>query len=126
MKLKPNILVILSIVFILLLTLVEFPVKSKSPMPENKVPGSVESVARRLMNNLKQQGYEVERGYFKLYTEEDCPTSFQELGNCYGNNPAAPYVLFSVPSWPEEFIDPATDEAFGLNLDGYSTLARPC
>ncbi|MBE0686506.1 MAG: hypothetical protein IH585_10945 [Anaerolineaceae bacterium] len=124
MKHKPNILVILSIVFILFLTLVELPVKSKSPMPENKVPGQVERVARRLMNDLKQQGYEVERGYFKLYTEEDCPVSFQELGNCYGNNPAAPYVLFSVPSWPEEFIDPATDEAFGINIDGFSTSYR--
>ena len=46
------------------------------------------------------------------------------MGNCYGNNPAAPYVLFSVPRWPEEFIDPATDEAFGLHLDGYSTSYR--
>ena len=124
MKFRPKILVFLTIVIILVLTLGELPVKSKSPMPENKVPGEVESVARRLMNNLKQQGFEVERGYFKLYTEADCPTSFQELGNCYGNNPAAPYVLFSVPSWSEEYIDPATDEAFGLNLDGYSTSYR--
>ena len=33
-----------------------------SPMAENKVPGSVESTARRLTNSLKQQGYEVARG----------------------------------------------------------------
>lgn len=124
MNLKPKILVGLVFVFMFLLSLGELPVKSKSPMPENKVPGSVESVARRLMNNLKQQGFEVERGYFKLYTEEDCPVSFQEMGNCFGNNPAAPYVMFSVPSWPGEFIDPATDQTFGLNLDGYSTSYR--
>jgi hypothetical protein len=97
---------------------------AKSSNPENKVPGRVENKARRLMNNLKKQGYEVERGYVKLYTEKDCPLSYQEMGMCYGNNPAAPYVMFSVPSWPEEYIDPATDEAFGFNLSGYSNSYR--
>lgn len=124
MKRNIKFFVFLSIVLILLLNNAAIVVKSESAFPENKVPGSVESVARRLTNNLKKDGYEVERGYFKLYTEEDCPTSFAQMKNCFGNNPAAPYVMFSVPNWPEEYIDPATDEAFGLNLDGYSTSYR--
>lgn len=97
---------------------------SKPAFPENKVPGAVESTARRLMNSLKKEGYEIQRGYVKLYTEQDCPVSFAEMGNCFGNNPAAPYIMFSVPPWPGEYIDPATDEAFGLNRAGYSTSYR--
>jgi len=100
------------------------PANSENPFPENKVPGSVESKARRLMHSLMKDGFEVERGYFRLYTEKDCPISFTEIGSCYGNNPAAPYITFSVPPWPEEYIDPATDEAFGQNLEGYSTSYR--
>lgn len=124
MKLKLNVFVFLSVIFMLLISAAGSVVKSESPTPHNKVPGSVESKARRLMNNLKQAGYEVERGYFKLYTNDDCPVSFEEMGMCYGNNPAAPYVTFSLPSWPEEFIDPATDVAFGINPEGYSTTYR--
>ena len=124
MKHNRKILVCLSLLFMIFLTLGGRHAYGKSPIPENKVPGRVESKARRLMNSLKKQGYEVERGYVRLYTEKDCPLSFQEMGMCYGNNPAAPYVTFSVPSWPEEFIDPATDEAFGFNFDGYSTSYR--
>lgn len=124
MKRNHKILVCLFLVLLIFLTLDGGQASGESPYPENKVPGRVESKARRLMNSLKQQGFEVERGYFKLYTEKDCPASFQEMGMCYGNNPAAPYVLFSVPPRPEEFIDPATDKAFGYNLDGYSTSYR--
>ena len=94
MKLKLNVFVFLSVIFVLLLNVAGFAVKSESPIPHNKVPGSVESKARRLMNSLKQAGFEVERGYFKLYTNDDCPVSFEEMGMCYGNNPAAPYVTF--------------------------------
>ena len=82
------------------------PASADSPMPENKVPGWVESTARRLANGLKQQGYEVARGYFKLYTQDDCPYSYEVLHSCLGNNPAAPYVLPIVPAWPDEWVDP--------------------
>ncbi|MDW7755629.1 MAG: hypothetical protein SCH68_10735, partial [Brevefilum sp.] len=124
MKRNRKLLVCLLFLSLIFLSLGGRQAYGKSPLPENKVPGQVESKARRLMNSLKQQGYEVQRGYFRLYTDKDCPLSFQEMGMCYGNNPAAPYVLFSVPPWPEEFIDPATDEAFGWNYDGYTTSYR--
>ena len=101
-----------------------FPASGDSMLPENKVPASVESKALRLMDGFKKGGFEVSQGYFKLYTNDDCPTSFAEVRTCWGNNPAAPYVLFSVPPWPKEFVDPATDTAYGLNKEGYNTSFR--
>ncbi len=93
-------------------------------MPENKVPGWVESTARRLANDLKQQGYEVARGYFKLYTQEDCPYSYEVLHSCLGNNPAAPYVLPMVPPWPDEWVDPGTAGMVGPTVKGYNASYR--
>lgn len=100
-----------------------------SIMPENKVPGSVESTARRLTNGLRHDGYEVLRGYFKLFTADDCDVSYQVMHTCYGNNPAAPYVLPVVPPWPNqpgpgEWVDPATIGAVGKTADGYNAPYR--
>jgi len=92
MKTQIKILICILFLFSLFLTWGGLRASGKSPMPVNKVPGSVESKARRLMNDLKQQGFQVKRGYFKLYTNEDCPTSYEEIETCWGNNPAAPYV----------------------------------
>jgi hypothetical protein len=124
MKTYFKILVCLLFLFALILTWGGLRTSGKSALPLNKVPGSVESKARRLMNNLTKQGFQVERGYIKLYTNEDCPTSFEEIGTCWGNNPAAPYVQFAIPPWPEEYIDPATDTAYGLTLEGYHASYR--
>lgn len=124
MKTNFKLLIGLVFLFTLFLTWGSMQATGESAIPVNKVPGSVESTARRLTNTLKQQGFQVERGYFKLYTNEDCPTSFEEIGTCWGNNPAAPYALFGIPPWPEEYIDSATDAAFGITLDGYETVYR--
>jgi hypothetical protein len=83
--------------FSLLLFAAEEAARGDSIMRENKVPGRVESKARRLMHDLKKQGFEVSRGYFKLWRAEDCQYTFDRMGLCYGNNPAAPYVVFAVP-----------------------------
>jgi hypothetical protein len=95
----------------------------------NKVPGSIESTAQRLMHQLDKQGYEVLRGYFKLYTQDDCPVSYDVMRTCYGNNPAAPYVIPIVPPWPDlpgpgEWVDPATIGALGKTADGYNASYR--
>jgi len=92
--------------------------------PHNNVPEAIEVQAQRLSADLEQQGYEVNRGYFKLLTTEDADYSYRTMGSCYGNNPAAPYVVFAVPPWPEEFVDPATKLALGLTYEGYDTLFR--
>jgi len=124
MKTVFKIFVCLLFLVTLFFTLGGLRASGQSAIPGNNVPGSVESKARRLVNNLEKQGFQVKRGYFKLYTNEDCPTSFEEIGTCWGNNPAAPYVQFALPPWPEEYIDHATDTAYGLTLDGYHASYR--
>lgn len=95
-----------------------------SVRPENRVPPTVQSTARSLANGLEQQGYEVVSGYFKLYTQDDCPSSYEVLHSCLGNNPAAPYVLPIVPAWPDEWVDPATAGMVGPTLAGYNASFR--
>ena len=100
---------------------VAFP---KSPISVNQVPAALESTARNLEHVLRQRGFEVGRGYFRLYTTDDCPYSFDVMKSCYANNPAAPYVLPTVPFWRDEFVDPATINALGLTRKGYSSSFR--
>jgi hypothetical protein len=81
------------------------------------------------MHQLDKQGYEVLRGYFKLYTTDDCDLSYEVMNTCYGNNPAAPYVLPVVPPWPHhrgpgEWVDPATIGALGKTANGYNATYR--
>ena len=90
----------------------------------NQVPASIQSKTQLLIDELEDQGFEVSQGYFRMYTDDDCPLSFAEMGTCYGNNPAAPYITFSVPPWPKEYVDPATDQAFGENLEGFQPNYR--
>ena len=45
------------------------------------------------------------RGYWKLWSADDCKLPLQTVGFCYGNNPTAPYVLAIVPPWKDEFVD---------------------
>ena len=92
--------------------------------PGNEVPAPIERTAKRLIAELSRQGYEVSRGYFRLYTEDDCADSYATMKSCFGNNPAAPDVLFAVPPWPGEFVDPATKLALGQVLEGYNTSFR--
>jgi hypothetical protein len=97
---------------------------SDGPWQNNKIPPSVELTAQNLIYELSQQGLEVERGYFKLYTTADCAYSYEIMHTCYGNNPAAPYVVPVMPYWPQEFVDPATRFAFGPTEEGYGVTYR--
>lgn len=97
--------------------------KSDSVRLQNKVPGQVETTALRLMHDLKKQGFEVSRGYFKLYTAKDCDYTFPKMGSCYGNNPAAPYVTFAVPPWPGEFVNDKSN-LWGPSPEGYNDIYR--
>jgi hypothetical protein len=98
--------------------------RGDSIMSINKVPGQVESKARRLTHDLEKQGFEVSRGYFKIWPIEQCEYTFQRMGLCFGNNPAAPYVTFAVPPWPEEFVDPITSTMWGPSEPGYIDVFR--
>ena len=121
---RRKVLVGLQVAVALFLVLGTTPVFGDSTTPENRVPGRVDSTARRLANDLEQQGFEVTRGYFKLYTNNDCRMSYDVLGSCLGNNPAAPYVLPLVPPWPDERVDPALIGALGKTAKGYGGSFR--
>jgi len=90
----------------------------------NKIPGSVESTAQRLTHQLKKQGYEVARGYLKLYTKEDCDYSYPVFKTCFSNNPAAPYILPVLPTWRDEWLDPSLYGVFGPTQEAYNTTFR--
>ena len=97
---------------------------SQNVLSINKVPGRVESTTQQLTHSLQRHGYEVLRGYFKLMTKDDCDLSYKVMHTCYGNNPAAPYVMPIVPSWPDEWVDPATIGAVGKTAEGYNASYR--
>lgn len=65
----------------------------------------LEGKVQRLQSALKAKGYDVARGSTKLFTTDDCQYTIDVLGNCLGNNPAAPYVMPTVPLWPDEYVD---------------------
>jgi len=106
-----------------LLLAVGAPARGDSVMSINKVPGQVESKARRLMHDLMKQGFEVSRGYFKLWSIEDCQYTIDKMGLCFGNNPAAPYITFAVPPWPGEFVD-SKSNLWGPSVPGYIDVYR--
>jgi hypothetical protein len=99
------------------------PALAEAPQPENKTLLRVEAVAQQITLDLEAQNYEVKRGSFRLYTQADCDNfSYPVMETCYGNNPAAPYVLPIVPLWPgeEANLDPSDKVAFGDDGPGYS------
>jgi len=92
--------------------------------PQNNVPNRVENIASRLTDVLTKAGFEVARGYFKLYTIPDCQYTYPALKSCFYNNPAAPYVLPLVPYWANEWVDPALQNAWGPTEPGYNGVHR--
>ena len=91
---------------------------------ENKVPAPIERHRLLVHEELSSRGFAVASGYFRLYTREDCQYSYPVMHTCYGNNPAAPYVTFAVPPWPEEHVAPSLHEAFGQTREDFSTTFR--
>ena len=77
-----------------------------------------------LISKLRSNGMEVSEGYPTLYTQADCAYSYPVYHNCFGNNPAAPYVLPVVKSWPDEYVDPAMDNSMVSTPPGYSATYR--
>jgi len=95
-------------------------VSSQAAMPR---PGTGNFV-QRLIRELRSNGLEVSVGYPKLYTQADCAYSYPVFDDCFGNNPASPYVMPVVKSWPEEFVDPAMENGFGRTRPGFSATYR--
>jgi len=76
------------------------------------------------VRDLRARGLEVSVGYPRLYTLADCADSYEVFRNCFGNNPASPYVMPIVKPWPEEYVDPAMKDGFGKTRPGYSAIYR--
>lgn len=79
----------------------------------NQLPPSLQQKVDKVKADLEAKGYEVGQGYMSLFTIDDCKYMVQAIGNCLGNNPAAPYIVPSVPLWPDEYADPKLKDAFG-------------
>lgn len=78
-----------------------------------------------LMADLASSGFQVSQGCPRLYTQPDCyDHTYPVLKNCFQANPAAPYVLPVVKSWPDEFVDPAMANSFVETDPGYSVIYR--
>lgn len=88
----------------------------------NPLSTSLEQKVQGFRAELEARGYEVVRGHWNLFRIEDCKFAIASMGNCLGNNPAAPYVFPSFPLWPDEFVDNNMKEAFGpLPEDSWAT-----
>jgi hypothetical protein len=94
--------------------------------PENQycVP-ETDEFTKTLIDNLTARGFQVTQGCAELYTQQDCiDHTYPAFKNCFGNNPAAPYVLPVLKSWPDEYVDPATVNAWVKTDPGYIVTYR--
>lgn len=98
----------------------DHPVSSQAAMPK---PGTGNFV-QRFVRELRSSGLEVSVGYPRLFTPADCADSYAVFRNCFGNNPASPYLMPIVKPWPEEYVDPAMKDGFGKTRPGYSATYR--
>jgi hypothetical protein len=99
------------------------PVREVSNQAAVPKPGTGNFV-QAFVRDLRAHGLEVSVGYPRLYTQADCTYSYAVFRNCFGNNPASPYVMPIVKSWPEEYVDPAMKDGFGKTRPGYSATYR--
>ena len=98
----------------------DLQVSSQAALPK---PGTGNFV-ERFIRDLRSSGLEVSVGYPMLYTQKDCVYTYPVFHSCYGNNPASPYVIPVVKSWPDEYVDPAMVNGFGRTRPGYSATYR--
>ncbi len=85
---------------------------------------TLDDTAARVAHSLTRLDLEVREGYFQMWGADECLPTYELMGTCYFNNPAAPYVFPVVPYWPDEFVDPATQGAFGETREGYGMTYR--
>jgi hypothetical protein len=105
---------------------------SQAPAEPNHGVGSQAAVPKpgtgnfvqRFIGELRSSDLEVSVGYPRLYTQADCADSYAVFRNCFGNNPASPYLMPVVKSWPDEYVDPAMKNGFGRTRPGYSVTYR--
>lgn len=90
----------------------------------NQLPPSLEQKVQDVSSLLEASGYEVTRGYWTLWSADDCKLPLQSVGFCYGNNPTAPYVVAVVPPWEDEFVDKSLHHALLQGQKGMTPIYR--
>ena len=90
----------------------------------NRLPPSLEQKVQDVKNVLEASGYEVTRGYWTLWSADDCKLPLQSVGFCYGNNPTAPYVVAVLPPWKDEFVDRSLHHALLQGQKGMTPIYR--
>ncbi|HJV66665.1 MAG TPA: hypothetical protein VJ550_13080 [Geomonas sp.] len=98
------------------------------PPADNKKAAAgpaADTFTEALVGDLTAKGFQVSQGYPKLYTFQDCiDHSYPVLKNCSLANPAAPYVVPVLRLWPDEYVDPNTENAVVDTDPGYSVTFR--
>ena len=83
---------------------------------------------KTLVGYLRRRGFLVNPGYPLLFSKDPAATcknyTYPALKSCFGANPAAPYVVAAVKSWPNEYVGPTPVNAFGPLRRGYTTTYR--
>lgn len=96
----------------------------RAMVPESR-QATTDAFTAALIADLEDGGFQVSQGYPKLYTFQDCiDHTYPSLESCFLANPAAPYVMTVVKSWPDEYVDSATENAFVETDPGYSATYR--
>ena len=90
----------------------------------NRLSPSLENKVQLFKADLAAKGYAIARGYWTLWGAEECKYPLQSIGMCYGNNPAAPYIMAAVPLWADEFSDQRMHHALGAFKRHMSGLYR--
>ncbi len=87
--------------------------------------GSGGRFTKTLVADLRKRGFEVNPGYPILYAKEACAKyTYPALEDCFGNNPASPYVIPVVKAWPNEHLGPTPANVFGKVRPGFTPLPR--
>ncbi len=114
----------LSLMIAAILLAAGMPASADSNPPIDIGDQTLDDAANRITNSMKQLDLEVQEGYFQMWGGDQCLPTFELMGSCFFNNPAAPYVFPVMPYWPDEFVDPATAGVFGETREGYGTSYR--
>ena len=97
---------------------------SASPGNGSGVP-TPDPFTEELIDRMEANGFQVTQGFPVLYTIEDCiHYTYPALKNCFGANPAAPYVIPVVKLWPDEYLDPAQVDSIMDTNTGSTTMYR--
>jgi hypothetical protein len=90
----------------------------------NRLSPSLENKVQLFKADLVSNGYAIERGYWTLWSANDCKYPLQSMGFCYGNNPTAPYALAVVPQWRDEYSDQSTNHVLSTFQRNMNAIYR--